>query len=191
MAPTRKRKTTWTIHRYIEGPDEPDRVLDWLRSAEGRIEEIPLPRGATFHFKELGELVVADDESVDFHRSPLVTVFVPHVRRGILWTVGEVHFWATPLRQAYPSLHRLSRALGKWLQQFECVFANGRCRYPEWEYHLEGSVRNFDPPIFALPSGLEALNSGRYFVDHRDNDHVLDRLCKALRLRGVQCAAGD
>ena len=56
---------------------------------------------------------------------------------------------------------------------------------------LEGSVRNYDPPVFALPSGLDALNSGRYFVDHRDNAYVLDKLCKALRLRGIQCEAGD
>jgi hypothetical protein len=120
-----------------------------------------------------------------------VTVVVPHVRRGVLWTVGEVHFWATPLRQVYPSLHRLSRALSTWLRQFPCVFARGRCQYPEWEYHLEGSVRSYDPPIFALPSGIQALNSGQYFVDHRETDGRLDNLCKALRLRGVECTASD
>jgi hypothetical protein len=184
-------KKTWTIHRYIEAPSESSQVLGWLREAGGDIEEVQWPQGAvSLHFKELGDLVVADDEQLDVRRSPLVTVFTPHVRRGILWTVGEVHFWATPLRQAYPHLHRLSRSVGKRLQQFECVFARGVCGQPEWEYHLEGSARNWDPPIFALPSGLEALSSGRYFIDHRDNDHVLDRLCKSLRLRGVQCEAG-
>ena len=187
----RTKKKTWTIHRYLEAPAEPSRVLGWLRSTEGRIEEVSLEGAVAFHFKDLGELIVADDSSVDVHRSPVVTVFLPNVRRGILWTVGEVHFWATPLRQLYPRLHRLSRALGGWLQQNECVFARGHCRHPEWEYHLEGSVRNYDPPVFALPSGLDALNSDRYFVDHRDNDYVLDKLCKALRLRGVQCEAGD
>ena len=92
-----KRKT-WTIHRYIEAPGEPSPVLAWLRAA-AEAEEISLPRGVAFHFRQCGELVVADDNSVDVHGSPLVTVFVPQVRRGMLWTVGEVHFWATPLRQ--------------------------------------------------------------------------------------------
>ena len=67
--------------------------------AAAEAEEISLPRGVAFHFRQCGELVVADDNSVEVYRSPLVTVFVPQVRRGILWTVGEVHFWATPLRQ--------------------------------------------------------------------------------------------
>jgi hypothetical protein len=186
----RTRKTTWTMHRYLEAPAEPSRVLDWLRSAEGRIDEVPLEGAVAFHFRDLGELAAVDGSGIDVRRSPLVTVFVPNVRRGILWTVGEVHFWATPLRQ-YPRLYRLSRALGRWLQQYECVFASGNCRYPEWEYHLEGSVRSYDPPVFALPGGLDALNSGRYFVDHRDNAYVLDKLCKVLRLRGVQCEASD
>ncbi|HEU0060062.1 MAG TPA: hypothetical protein VFR19_09320 [Hyphomicrobiaceae bacterium] len=185
------RKKSWTIHRYLEAPDEPSPVLAWLRAASGQAEEIPLPHGLAFHFRQFGELVVADDNGVDVHRSPLVTVFVPQVRRGRLWTVGEVHLWATPLRQLFPDLHRLSRAFARWLQQFESVFAKGRTRYPEWEYHLEGSVRNSDPAIFALPSGLEALNSGRYFVDHRDSDCVLDRLCKTLKLRGIPCEATD
>jgi hypothetical protein len=185
------KKKTWTIHRYIEAPNEPSPVLDWLRRAAAQAEEIALPRGVAFHFRQFADLVVADDNSVDVHRSPLVTVFVPQVRRGIVWTVGEVHFWATPLRQLFPSLHGLSRAFASWLRQFECVFAKGQSRHPEWEYHLEGSVRNSDPAIFALPSGLEALNSGRYFVDHRDTDRVLDTLCRALRLRGISCEATD
>jgi hypothetical protein len=184
------KKKTWTTHRYLEAPDEPSQVLGWLRSAGSRIEELPLPHGVAFHFKDYGELVAGDFGNVDVHRSPVVTVFVPHVRRGIIWTVGEVHFWATPLRQRYPPLYSLSQALRKWLRRFECVFANGHCQRPEWEYHLEGSIRNYDPPIFALPAALQALNSGRYFVDHRDNEHRLDTLCKALRLRGIQCADG-
>ena len=184
-------KKTWTIHRYIEAPNEPSPVLAWLRAASGQAEEIPVPRGLAFHFRQFGELVATGDNSVDVHRSPVVTVFVPHVRRGILWTVGEVHVWATPLRQLFPGLHRLSRAFARWLQQFACVFANGHARRREWEYHLEGSVRNSDPAIFALPSGLEALNSGRYFVDRRDTDRVLDTLCKTLTLRGSPCAATD
>ena len=189
MAATRKK--TWTIHRYIEAPNEPSLVLAWLRGAAVEAEEIPLPRGVAFHFRQFGELVVAGANSIDVHRSPLLTVFVPHVRRGVLWTVGEVHVWATPLRSLFPPLHRFSRAFASWLRQFECVFAKGEARYPEWNYHLQGSVRNSDPAIFALPSGLEALSSGRYFVDHRDTDRVLDQLCKALRLRGISCEATD
>jgi hypothetical protein len=180
-----------TVYRYIEEPREPSKVLDWVRSGAIDVEEVPLPLGVLFCLREFGPLILADDGSVDVHRSPLVTVFVPRIRRGILWTVGEVHFLATPLRRLYPPLHRLNRALGNWLQHFECVFANGRCPKPEWEYHLEGFVRNDASPIFALPDGLQALNSGQYFVAKDDTELQLDKLCQALRLRGVQCKPED
>ena len=44
------RKKTWTIHRYIEAPNEPSVVLAWLRAAAVEAEEIPVPRGVAFHF---------------------------------------------------------------------------------------------------------------------------------------------
>lgn len=36
MGPTEKK--IWTIHRKLKEPGNHSRVLDWLRSAEGRIE---------------------------------------------------------------------------------------------------------------------------------------------------------
>jgi hypothetical protein len=153
-------KKVHTIHRYIEEQRDRSRVLDWIRGNEAQTEEVQLQRGVLVHFKECGPLIIGDDGSVDPGRSPVALILAPRVRRGILWTVGEVHFLTTPLRQSYPTLHRLSRALNKWLRQYECVFANGNCPCPEWEYQLEGSVRNWDAPIFALPSGLAALRSG-------------------------------
>ena len=55
-------------------------------------------------------------------------------------------------------------------------------------HFLEGSVQNIARQIFALPSGLEALNEGQFFVANSDNEVVLDGLCKTLRLRGIKCA---
>jgi hypothetical protein len=55
-----------------------------------------------------------------------------------------------------------------------------------WLYYLEGSVRNFDGDIFALPDAMQALARGQYFVAEEDKGDRLDKLCKALRLRGVE-----
>ena len=111
-----------------------------------------------------------------------------HAREMFAGAALLAAFWKNPGRSGRGGA---SRAFAGWLQQCDCVFASGQSRYPEWEYHLEGSVRNSDPAIFALASGLEALNAGRYFVDHRDTDRMLDTLCKTLRLRGISCAATD
>lgn len=44
--------------------------------------------------------------------------------------------------------------------------------------------------IFALPEPMNALRRGQYFVRHGINDAPLDKLTKALRLRGVQIEGG-
>ena len=42
-------------------------------------------------------------------------------------------------------------------------------------------------PVFALASGLLALETGRYFVSEDDNECVLENVCRSLRLRGILC----
>lgn len=179
-----------TTHRYLEDPQGDSLVLGWLRRAALDLLEVPVPPdGISLYFREFGPLVLSDDGSLNSHRSPMVSIFLPRIRRGILWTVGEVHFLATPLRKLYPGMEKLNRRFSAWIRQSEYVFAEGYCPLPEWGYHLEGSAQTNSSPIFALPSGLEALNSGRYFVARDDSEFQLDKLCKQLRLRGVQCGA--
>jgi hypothetical protein len=124
---------------------------------------------------------------VNFFAVAVATVFLPRETRGVLWTVGEVHFLATPLRKLFPRLHKISTDFSRWLGTHECIYPN-RSPGNAYEYYMEGSVRNSDAPVFAFDSGLDALRSGRYFVSDNDNDFVLDKLCRALRLRGVECA---
>jgi len=123
--------------------------------------------------------------TVDFNRSPVVSVFLPRVQRRVLWTVGEVHFLATPLREQFPALHKISSAFAKWLASYECVFT--RKGGSPYAYYLEGSVMNFDSPVFAFPSGIRALRAGQYFISDNDINYKLDQLCQKLRLRGVEC----
>jgi hypothetical protein len=176
-----------TTYRFVAAPSEPSEVLGWFRSLPSPPEEVPAKHGATLYFRESGPLNYGVDGRIDPKSSPVVTVFLPQIRRGSLWTVGEVHFLATPLRQQFPALYRVSSAFSKWLADLPCVYTNKR-KENEFGYYLEGSVKNHDEPVYAFDSGLSALQSGRYFVGERDNDSVLNSLCKALRLRGVECA---
>ncbi|HZN24774.1 MAG TPA: hypothetical protein VFB75_11140 [Burkholderiales bacterium] len=176
-----------TTHRFICDPDAPSSVLEWFRALQDAPDEVEGKGVLWLHFRSLGPLAMADDGSVDFKRSPLAGLVLPRVRRKILWTVGEVRFLATPLRSTYPRLYALSSSLRKWLESFECVFCNRPGHRNEWDYYLEGSVRSWDAPVYALNGGLDALRRGQYFVSAEDNDFVLDGLCSSLRLRGVQC----
>jgi len=176
-----------TTYRFICDPAAPNPVVEWFRALEDPPEEIAVEGGLWLYFRSIGTLAKAADGSVDEKHSPLVSLFLPAVRRGVLWTVGEVHFLPTPLRPTYPRLHAISASLAKWLDTFECVFSTRPGSRNEWDYYLEGSVRNWDSRVYALAGGLEALRRGQYFVAAQDNDPILDGLCSRLRLRGIQC----
>jgi hypothetical protein len=166
--------------RYLALEQDQDLVQDWFRAIQPAPREISKPRGVLLYFDSLGALV---GDPLDVDRSPLVSLFAPRRRRGVLHTAGEVHFLPTPLRQQFPVLHRLSRRFSSWLSSFPCVF-EGSSR-GDWDYYLEGSLKNRDGKIFALPSAFAALQRGQYFVADDDNDFVIDKLCRSLRLRGV------
>lgn len=171
--------------RFIEEPG-PNRVLAWLRAHPAEPEEVLTERSTVFHFRACGPLLYDSRGHIDTALSPVATLFPPRVRRAALWTAGEVHFLPTQMRRKFPALHRTAADLAKWLSSFHCVFAPGASS--EFAYYLEGSLRNEDSPIYALPSGLDALNDGRYFVSEGESDGRLDGLCQQLRLRGVECA---
>jgi len=125
------------------------------------------------------------DKTVDIRKSPLVSVVLPQVRRGSLWTVGEVHFLPSPLARTFPPLARVSKRFRIWLAQFPLVFSRANDFESHWDYFLEGSIRNHMGDIFALPEGMQALNEGRYFVADDDNEYVVETVVKSLRLRGI------
>ena len=175
-----------TTYRCIENPELPSGVLAWFQALRVPPVAHPTSYGALLHFRELGPLVHGSDGTVDPKLSPVVSVFLPHVRHGVLWTVGEVHFLATRLRSRLPALHRISNSFKRWLAGHECVYSRERAENP-FEYYLEGSVPSGNGPVFALASGLLALETGRYFVSEDDNECVLENVCRSLRLRGILC----
>jgi hypothetical protein len=175
-----------STYRFISAPGGTPEVLSWFRELKVPPREVITDRSTVLLFEDLGPLRYAGDGTVDGKSSPVATLFLPTVKRGVLWTVGELHFLATPLRKLYPSLHRIASDFSAWLEDHQCVFSNKRSENP-YNYYLEGSVRNRDAPIFAFDSGLSALSSGRYFVGEADNEAVLDKLCKQLHLRGIDC----
>jgi hypothetical protein len=171
--------------RFLEEPDA-NSVLEWFRDLPEKPDEVPAQRSTVLYFHGFGPLVYDAAGRIDTAASPVATLFAPRLRRNALWTVGEVHFLPAQLRRRFPGLHRVAGNLTAWLSSFDCVFA--RSSPCEYSHFLEGSVRNEDSSIFALPSGVDALTTGRYFVSENDGEERVEVLCKQLRLRGVECA---
>jgi hypothetical protein len=144
-----------TTHRFLATVEESSAVLDWFRS----LPEQPV--------------------------EPLVNVFMPVRKRGVLTTIGEVHFLARPL-SAFPALNQVNKRFRNWLRANPCVYSHRPDFVHEWDYFLEGSAREWDSDIFALPAGMAALQRGSYFVSADDNERRLDLVCRAMRLRGIE-----
>jgi hypothetical protein len=177
-----------TTYRFLAVGDEVNAALDWFRRQPEPPEVTDKPNGHLLYFRSMGPLAQTPDGSgIDVRRSPLVSLFRPVIRRGVLWTTGEVHFLPMPLRRCCPPLHALGLRFNKWLSGFDKVFTGDPSWPGEWNYYLEGSIRNHDIPVYAMPLAAQALKEGQYFVGWTDNDVVLDTLCRLLRQRGVGC----
>lgn len=168
-----------TTYRFVATVEEASAVLDWFRSLPEQPVESPRDTDMLFYFRDFGPI------GADASKSPVVSVLLPVRKRGVLTTVGEVHFLATPL-STFPGLNKINKRFRKWISENPCVFARRPGFVGEWDYFLEGSVRNWDSDVFALPAGMAALQRGSYFVSREDNKHMLDLICRALQLRGVE-----
>ena len=153
-----------------------DRVVYYYRGlakqplAINRREDLPEP------WATLG---LIEDQS----QCPLVFINKPQNRRRTLWTDGEVYFTPTPFRRQFPALHRTCKAFASWLGRFDLVFGQKSGAPAQWNYYLEGGIRNFATELFALPQAMAALRRGQYFVHYRDSETRLEMIARTLRLR--------
>ena len=175
-----------TTLRFLEEPGVTSSVLDWFVTLPDAPEVIMRKDGAMLLFREFGPLHRRTDGTFDAKKSPLVNLFMPQLHRGTLHSVGEVHFLPTPAT-SIPEIKKVVRDFRKWLSGFDLVYDSRRAPTTEFGYYLEGSIQNFESPIYALPSGWAQLKSGRYFIAHDESERVLERICRTLRLRGVEC----
>src|SRR4029079_11305872 len=147
-----------TTDRFIEAPGKPSNVLAWFRNLTPCPMEVPTEGATVLYFQELGCLSYNSDGQINATKSPVATIFLPKVRRSLLWTVGELHFLATPLGQLFPELREINSKFSRWLGTHECVYTNAGTSNV-YNYYLEGSVKNGDSPVFAFDSGIEALRA--------------------------------
>jgi hypothetical protein len=175
--------------RFVESPQAPCSALQWFRDQDLASNEHVFDWGAALYFSGLGQLHQTCNGSIDSERSPVVTVHVPKVRRGILWTVGEVRFCPMPLSR-FPNLKRLRRSFLQWFEKCPLIYDHHPPGKHRFDYYLEGSAKNWGP-IRAFPSGLAALKNGQYFISRFETNGSLETLRRTLALRGVICADQD
>jgi hypothetical protein len=172
--------------RFLDDPAAESSTLSWFREQGLAFEEAAFDWGVLLHFTSAGPYRHLADGSLDSEHSPLVSIHLPRVRHGLLWTVGEVVFLPMPLSQ-FPQLASLRRSFLKWFNEQTLVYDHHPDGPHDFDYYLEGSAANWGP-IRAFPSGLQAIKSERYFVSHRDDEVRLSQLCRKLSLRGLQCS---
>ena len=179
-------RLTGSSSYFIEAPGPHSEVAEWFRALPQPPEETPTEFGVALHFRTFGPLAYDNAGKIDVSHSPVATIVFPAVRRGILWTVGEVNFLATLSFPENKSLRGVASSFSRWLRSHQRVHERRPSANCPFAYYLEGSSRNWGD-IYALRSGLEHLKSGGYVVSHKDKELAIDRVCRSLRLRGIDC----
>lgn len=173
---------------FLASPEEGQTVLNWFKQLPEPPHIHPRADGAALFFRQWGPLVMTGTNEVDVTRSPVVLLLLPEVRHGILWTTGEVQFLAERMKSSFPGLQKVLTSFRQWLRSFPLVFRQPRL--PEtsggpWDYYLEGGIRNVSDEVYALPTGMAALERGQYFIWRGVPGATHEDLLKKLTLRGV------
>jgi hypothetical protein len=166
--------------------DDHQLVTDWFAALDEETSINDRADRTVYYFRTLANEPLPDAENIDQDKTPLVFVVKPQKRCGTLWTDAEVLFTPTPLKSQFPKLHKISQSFAKWLKNFDVVYSQKTGGSTEWNYYLEAGIQNYDAELYALPSAMQALRSGQYFVHHQANFARLDKLVQALRLRGYR-----
>jgi len=172
-------------HHFASDPSEPCPVKGWFDALPERFEVLPTASGLLLHFVDMGELEKDPSGHINGVKSPVVLLVEPSIRRGALWTLGEVKFLPSGLTKAFPALARIRKGFAAWIEQQPLVHVGGRPG--AYDHFLEGGAANLQA-IFAFDSGLSALRRGQYFVAPLTGEASLDAVCRKLVLRGVECA---
>jgi len=175
--------------RFVEAPDVPCSALQWFRDQDLAPNEHAFDWGTALYFSSVGQLHHKSDGTINSEHSPVVTVHAPQVRRGILWTVGEVRFCPVPLSR-FPELERLRQSFLRWIKKFPLIYDHHPAGEHQFDYYLEGSAQNWGP-IRGLPSDQIALENRHYSISRIESNGSLEALCRKLALRGVICADQD
>jgi hypothetical protein len=96
-------------------------VLQWFWDQDLAPDVHTFDWGAALHYSSLGQLHFKSNGRIDSERSPVITVEVPRICRGILSTVGEVRFCPVPLSQ-FSELERLRRSFLRWFQKHPLIY---------------------------------------------------------------------
>ena len=85
-----------STYRFIADPSEQSEMLEWFCSIREPPTEKLSDCGVVLSFVAHGPRSYSSNGRIDSHSSPVVTVFLPRVRRGSDLDSREVHFLARP-----------------------------------------------------------------------------------------------
>src|SRR4051812_15315923 len=103
-------KVTGSASYFIDAPGSHSEVVEWFRRLPEPPEETLTAYGMMLYFRSFGPLVCDDTGAIDVARSPVATIGLPVLRRGVLWTVGQVNFLPTLSLPQNKSIRDVSRA---------------------------------------------------------------------------------
>lgn len=173
-----KKMSSWLAFASVDS-NESDSLLNLVLNNRSDVVRSDQENHSRFWFKDFGELGVSLEES------PVIQFYPPRKIADHLWTIGRFMFPQSNLQKKYPQLNKIKKTIKEELQRGIQLWNWKHPQEGEFNYYLEGSIKNHDYEIYGMPSSVPYLRKEGYFIEGEETVGMLDTLRKTLALRGV------
>ena len=134
-----------------------------------------------YHFYDFGEM------TNDIDTSPAIIIILPIKITEFLWRSGQIHIQKNGMTKINPDFHKVVKRLIENLDNNKNVIWNqgNFLGDGKFNYYLRGTLQNISWKIISLDSGMIHLDNQKYYLAPNDNESVVSKELKSLKLIGL------
>jgi hypothetical protein len=179
-----KMKTTritgsWLAYASTE-PNETSSLVERVTASGHDVESANVGNSIRFWLRDLGPLGSTLEDS------PVVVVYPPRKLSDRLFTLGRFFFPQPELSRRFPAIARIRRKVESDLKGTTVLWTRGATEPGQFDYYLEGSIRNQLRMVYGMHSSIPYLRQEGYFVLGDESEPFMETLRRKLALRGVK-----
>jgi len=170
---------SWLAYASID-LNETNSLIERVTASEHDVESANVGNSIRFWLRDQGPLESALDDS------PVVVVYPPRMISDRLFTLGRFFFPQPQLSKRFPAIAKIRRKIESDLKCATVLWTLGATESGEFDYYLEGSIRNQLRMVYGMQSSIPYLRQEGYFVLGDESEPFMETLRRKLALRGVK-----
>ena len=170
---------SWIAYASTE-PNETSSLIERVTDSEHDVESANVGNSIRFWLRDLGPL------GNTLEGSPVVVFYPPRKLSDRLFTLGRFFFPQPELSKHFPAIARIRRKIEGDLKSTKVLWTRGASDSGQFDYYLEGSIRNQLRTVYGMQSSIPYLRQEGYFVLGDESEAFMETLRRRLALRGVK-----